>query len=98
MFRNNIFRKILKTKFTDIDQRRLIYILSLTVGLLSAVAAAILKNAIHYTHLFLTEAINSGPVSYIYLALPISGMFITLLFVKYIVKDNIGQGIAVTPY
>ncbi len=94
MFRNNIFRKILKTKFADIDQRRLIYILSLIVGLLSAVAAAILKNAIHYTHLFLTDLINRGSVRYIYLAFPIIGMFVTLLFVKYIVKDNIGHGIS----
>ena len=94
MFRNNIFRKVLRTGFAEPDQRRLIYILSLIVGLLSALAAAILKNAIHYTHLFLTEAIHHGPGGYLYLAYPISGMLITMLFIKFIVKDKIGHGIS----
>jgi CIC family chloride channel protein len=94
MFRNNILSKLFRTRIADYDQRLFIYILSLIVGLLSALAAAILKNAIHYTHLFLTEGIHRGSGSYLYLAFPVSGMLITMLFVKYIVKDNIGHGIS----
>jgi chloride channel protein, CIC family len=94
MFRRNVLDKILKTKTADIDQRLFIYILSLVVGLLSALAAAVLKNAIHYTHLFLTEGIHHSSPGFYYLLFPISGMLITVLFVKYIVKDNIGHGIS----
>jgi chloride channel protein, CIC family len=84
----------LKTKIFDLDQRKLIYILSLVVGLLSALAAAILKNAIHYTHLFLTQGIRHDSGAYLYLAYPVLGMLITLLFVKFVVKDKIGHGIS----
>ena len=70
------------------------YFLSLVVGLLSALAAALLKYAIHYTHKILTEGITSESGSYLYLAYPLAGMFLTLLFVRYIVKDNIGHGIS----
>jgi len=94
MFQNRFFRKLLHPRVEDIDQVKLVYILSLVVGLLSALAAAILKNAIHYTHLIFTEGINRESGSYLYLAYPLFGMLLTLLFVRYIVKDNIGHGIS----
>ena len=68
--------------------------LSLVVGLLSALAAAVLKNAIHYTNKILTEGITPESGSYLYLAFPLIGMLLTLLFVRYIVKDNIGHGVS----
>jgi CIC family chloride channel protein len=94
MFRNRFFRKFYTRYFVGIDQVRLVYILSLVVGLLSALAAAVLKNAIHYTNRILTEGITPESGSYFYLAYPILGMLITLLFVRYIVRDNIGHGVS----
>ena len=46
MFMNRFFKKVLHPRIEDIDQVKLVYILSLVVGLLSALAAAILKNNI----------------------------------------------------
>jgi chloride channel protein, CIC family len=91
----NIFGlKIFHKKAVNIDQVKLVYILSLVVGLLSALAAGLLKNAIHFTHKFLTDHISSSSGSYLYLALPLTGMLLTLLFVKYVVKDKISHGIS----
>jgi len=94
MFRNRFLRKFWRYLFFDIDQVKLVYLLSLVVGLLSALAAAFLKNAIHYTQKILTEGITSESGSYLYLAYPVIGMLLTLLFVKLIIKDNIGHGIS----
>jgi len=94
MLKSRFFRKILKPRFEDIDQVRLLYLLSLLVGLLSALAAAILKNAVHYTHQILTSGITRESGNYLYLAYPITGMFLTVLFVRYVVRDNIGHGIS----
>jgi chloride channel protein, CIC family len=94
MLRNRFFRKILHPRFEDIDQVKLVYILSFAVGLLSALAAVILKNAIHYSQKILTEGITSESGGYLYLAYPLAGMLLTLLFVRYIVKDNISHGIS----
>jgi CIC family chloride channel protein len=94
MFRNRFFRKLFHINLIEIDQVKLVYFLSLVVGLLSALAAALLKNAIHYTHKILTEGITPESGSYLYLAYPLAGMFLTLMFVRYIVKDNIGHGIS----
>ena len=94
MVKNRLLRKILHPRIEDIDPVRLIYILSLVVGLLSALAAVILKNAIHYTHQILAGGITGESGTYLYLAYPFIGMLITLLFVKYIVRDNIGHGVS----
>ena len=94
MFTSRFFRKLFHPRVEDIDQVKLLYILSLVVGLLSALAAAVLKNAIHYTHQILTEGISRESGSYLYLAYPLLGMLLTLLFVKFVVRDNIGHGIS----
>ena len=94
MFRISLFRKLSKSSLFEIDQVKLVYILSLVVGLLSALAAAVLKYSIHYLHKILTEGITPGSGRYLYLAYPLIGMFLTYLFVRYIVKDNIGHGIS----
>ena len=94
MIKNRFVRKFLNLRSKDIDQVTLIYILSFVVGLLSALAAAILKNAIHYTHQILTQGITRESGNYLYLAYPLLGMLMTLIFVRYLVKDNIGHGIS----
>ncbi|MGA1977308.1 MAG: chloride channel protein [Bacteroidales bacterium] len=94
MAMNKLVRRILHPHFEDTDQVRLVYILSLVVGLLSAIAAAILKNAIHYTRLILTKGITGDSSVFLYIVYPVLGMLLALLFVKYIVRDNIGHGIS----
>lgn len=94
MATTRFLRKLLRLRIELIDEVRLTYILSLVVGLLSALAAALLKNAIHYTHKILTEGISPESGSYLYLAYPVVGMFLTVILVKYIVRDNISHGIS----
>jgi CIC family chloride channel protein len=94
MFRFRFFRNILHKRLIETDQVKLIYFLSLLVGLLSALAAAFLKNAIHYTHKILTWGITLESGSYLYLAYPVIGMTLTVIFVRYIIRDKIGHGIS----
>ncbi len=94
MFTSRFFRRVFHPHFEDIDQVKLIYLLSFIVGLLSALAAAILKNAIHFTHQIFIKGISPESGSYLYLAYPVAGMLLCLLFVNFIVKDNIGHGIS----
>ncbi|MGD0755879.1 MAG: chloride channel protein [Bacteroidales bacterium] len=94
MFRNRFFSRILHQNLFEIDQVKIVYFLSLVVGLLSALAAAFLKYSIHYIHKILTEGITTESGSYLYLAYPLIGMLLTFLFVKYIVRDNISHGIS----
>lgn len=94
MFRIAFFRKFFRKSPIEIDQVKLVYFLSLLVGLMSALAAALLKNTIHFTYEFLSSGISSKSAGYLYLILPMSGMFLTVLFLKYVVKDSISHGIS----
>ncbi len=76
-----------------LSHRKFVYILSFIIGILSGLAAVLLKNAVHYTHHFLFEYIAIDKVNYLYLFFPLIGIFLTVLYVKYSVKDNIGHGI-----
>lgn len=80
-----LVRRFLKWRVENIDHRRFLYILSFVVGLLSALAAVVLKNSIHYIANFLTTWFD-GSWNYLYLAYPLIGITLTFLFVKYIVK------------
>lgn len=91
---NNFLQKFREKFPLKTDQQTLIYFLSLVIGLLSALAAGLLKNAIHYTHLFLTEGINYQSWKFLHMALPVAGMLLTVLFVRYVIKDRISHGIS----
>lgn len=77
-----------------LGQRRLVLILSFVVGLLSGFAAVVLKNTIHLLNGILEWLISHESGGYLYLALPGIGIILTLLYVRYFVKDNIGHGIS----
>ena len=88
-----IFEKILHWREKHIKESHFILILSLIIGLLTATAALILKNTIHFIQHILTLRINVSNANWIYLVFPIIGILIAGLFVKYIVKDDIGHGV-----
>jgi chloride channel protein, CIC family len=89
LLKSDIYRK-----FFYSDQKRLIYFLSLVVGLLSALAAVVLKNSVHLVHTLLTEGFVKESASLLYLAYPLIGIILTVLFVKYVVKDEISHGVS----
>jgi len=77
-----------------ISSRNFILLLSLIAGLLGGMAAVILKNAVHMSHNLVMKVIAIESFNLLYLVLPFIGIAITYLYVKYVVKDNIGHGIS----
>lgn len=77
----------------NIKENQFILILSFVVGILTAMAAAILKFLIEWIKEFLTNNFDSTGVNWLYLVYPVIGIFITGLFVRKIVKDDIGHGV-----
>lgn len=76
-----------------IKQDQFIIILSLLVGIFTAMAAIILKNTIHLIKSFLEDNININGVNYLYLAFPAAGILFASLYVRLFVKDDISHGI-----
>ena len=76
------------------SEHNTILLLSFIVGVLSGCAAVILDWAIEQISYLLNGNIwNSTDYEWSFLVLPGVGMFISLLLLKFVVKDNIGHGV-----
>ena len=82
-------RKLLK----KLPERDVMIILSLFVGICCGLAAVLLKSAIEFIHHSLTGWFEGEAYNFLYLVYPGIGMLIAMLFVKYVVRDNIGHGV-----
>lgn len=90
----NWINKAVAWRIATIPEKNFIYILSLIIGLLTGLAALTLKNLIHFVEIKITKWVTIDSISYWYLIYPMIGIFLTVIFVRYIVKDNIGHGVA----
>jgi len=90
----NWINKAVAWRITHIQERNFIYILSLVVGLVAGLAALVLKTLIHFVEVKLTKWVTIDAISFWYLIYPMIGIFLTVLFVKFVVKDNIGHGVS----
>ncbi len=77
----------------NINEKHFILILSFFVGIFTALAALILKSFIHLIQNFLTDNFDTTGANYLYLVYPVIGIFLTGLFIRNIVKDDIGHGV-----
>ncbi len=91
---NKSINRLVAWRIAKIPERNFLYILSLVVGLLSGLAALLLKNLIHFVAEELTHIIRVEGFSYLYLLYPFIGILLTVLFVRYIIRDDIGHGVS----
>ncbi|RLD45345.1 MAG: chloride channel protein [Bacteroidetes bacterium] len=68
-------------------------ILSALVGLLAGLAAVAIKNAVHYTQYLVETIVTTFQLKFLYFLLPIIGIGLTIIFIKYVLKRPVGHGI-----
>ena len=84
---------VLKWRNSHITDRQMTIILAFFIGFFASVAAFFLHFIIKEIQLLLTSSFTTSTYNWWYLVFPVIGIFITSLFVKYVVKDNISHGI-----
>ncbi len=94
MFNTKLLGKFLIWRGKYLGHRRFIYLLSFIIGIAGGLAAVLLKNVVHLMNLFLTHNLATDKSNLLYLAYPLIGIFLTMIFVKFFVKDNIGHGVS----
>lgn len=85
--------KLQNWRLKHISQKQFVYILSFIIGLLAGLAAVILKNSVHYTILFLNSLFHAEKVNFLFLAYPLAGIALTVLFIRFFIKDDLSHGI-----
>ena len=91
--KKNLFQRLLLWREKKIKDKHFILILSFVVGIITALAASLLKFLIEYVKHFLTENFDSTGVNWLYLVYPVVGIFLTGLFIRNVVRDDISHGV-----
>jgi CIC family chloride channel protein len=90
--KEGLFYRFLLWRQKHIHERTFVLIISFLVGTGAALAAIVLKTAIHLLQSLLTANLQEG-ANYWLLICPVAGILLAGLFVKYIVRDDISHGV-----
>ncbi|MCC8170500.1 MAG: chloride channel protein [Parabacteroides sp.] len=93
MAKEGLFFRFLLWREQHIKEKNFILIISFVVGILTAVSAILLKYLIHSIQHLLTSNFAIDNANYMLLVYPVIGILLSGLFVKYIVRDDIGHGV-----
>ncbi len=96
--RAGLLERFISWREKYIAQSQFILILSFIVGVLSALAAFALKHLIHFIQHLLTGGFDAHTFNWLYLVYPVIGIFITGLFIRKVVRDDISHGVTKVLY
>ncbi len=77
----------------NMSERAYITAISVVVGLFSGLAAVVLKNTVNFTHSLVDSLVSQDVHNYIYFALPLVGITLTVLVIRFLIRRNVRHGI-----
>ena len=81
-----------RTRFVSLPERTKLLIMSLAVGIGSGFAAVVLEKLIDWIR-SLVQSVGGGSYHWQYLIFPGIGMLLSLLALRYLIKDDISHGV-----
>jgi CIC family chloride channel protein len=94
MKNHNFFEKILLWRIKNISERNFVLILSVLIGVFSGIAAVLLKNLAHTTYVLVIKGFVFEKKILLNFVIPLTGIFLTVLFVRKLIKDDLGHGVS----
>ena len=91
--KKSLLQRFVLWREKNIKDKHFILILSFLVGIFTALSAWVLKSLVEWIKVFLTENFDSTGVNWLYLVYPVVGIIITGIFIRRVVKDDIGHGV-----
>lgn len=90
---SNTMLRFARWREKHIREKSFVVFLALLVGITGGFAALLLKWLIHLISSALTSNLNVTEGQLLYIVYPAAGVLVTLLFVRYAVRDNISHGV-----
>lgn len=88
-----MLENIIAWKDKNLTDMQMTNILAFLIGILAAIAAYVLHSLIRLIQSVITHGFLTDKANWLYLVVPVIGIYLTSLFIKYIVRDNISHGI-----
>lgn len=89
----NALTRFLVWRRNHISDSRFVMLLSIIVGVLAGLGAVIIKRSVILIQNFLMEGFSHNYQNYLYFLYPAAGLFIVVLFNRYILRNPVGHGI-----
>lgn len=93
MANSRLFDRFLAWRQKRLSDKQFTLVLAFVVGILAALAAYVLHSLIRIIQDLLTRGMERTSYNWLYLVLPVVGIWLTMLFVRYVVRNNISHGI-----
>lgn len=90
--KQNYFNQFIEWQNNKLSEKQRIIILSIIIGLAVGFAAVIIKNLVHFIRTYLEHTIVSH-FTWIYIILPVIGIALAVVFIKYINRRPVRHGI-----
>ncbi len=96
----NFYKYFLIWRLKYVSEYQYMIFMSFLVGLACGLAAVILKNTVHYTYLFITDTrwFSADNANFLFLVYPMIGITITVLILKFFIKDDLSHGVSKVMY
>ena len=94
----SIMMRLLKWREEHISETQCVIILALLTGIISGLAAVLLKRLIESISEMITSQLSISEGNFLYLITPVIGILIGGIYVRYVVKDNISHGVTQVLY
>ncbi len=85
--------KLFKWRLRHLSDMQFLFILSAIVGVLAGIVAFIIKRSVRFIELTLKGGFFEDTRNILYIVFPTIGVFLTLIFIKYIIKRKVEHGI-----
>ena len=83
----------IRERLKRISEHNLLLIMSFVVGVLSGLAAVILKKLVEWIQGGLSDSFADSLGAAFYIVIPGIGMLLAMLFCRFVIKDGIGHGV-----
>lgn len=91
--RNRAIIRFVVRRLKKLGQRQFMLMLSILIGILTGIAAFILKYLVHFIESFFTSEFSFQYHNLLYFAYPAVGILLTVIFIKYILRQKVGDGV-----
>jgi CIC family chloride channel protein len=92
-FHKPILEKFNKWRSNHISNNTFLIIVAVVVGIVSALAAILLKVIVHYIQYALRVILENPSFNFLLFAFPLIGILLTVFYVQYFRKGKLGRGV-----
>lgn len=93
MKKQSLLARFLFWRVKHISDRNFLLILSVIIGLTVGFAAVVIKNSVFFIKYLLTSGFAVNYQNYLYFIYPAVGLLAVVIFIRYVLKQNVNHGI-----